>query len=599
MHGRRFGPQASAATWRSEMDDDRRADESVGSDAARSVKAPLQARPALAAEFELRLLRRLAALQAQFRSGHDSTKVPRTALRLGMELLAAQEGCVAVLPPEGEQAQVTFATPRGSDWDRQFLATFLRGQKFAIPSSLALGRLRRRGRMWGVLAVRSGGPPFGWDAREALSTLAETASEIMARREEERIRDVRARLDCKLMEQLRPKDLFYQILHGLRSLTDYDHSAALLIYDAGSRVLEVAAEQIAWQKCKSQKIGLRLGLNDALHGLLRKNVVYGFDRDGSAWRAWDAGGALGELLDYNAPPAGMTAPRESSLLCAALVSQEALLGVLKVAATHRGALAPHEAKLVSQFLPQVSIALQITQRTASLEQKIIVAHRRHAMADLARGVSHDVNNALGAILPLVQQMQADLRAGRVEPAVLVEDLGDVEQAVQACRRIFGGMLHFARGAARNTGQAYVRQAVECARTILKDGLDRRAVEVVVDLDADLAAVHGVQADLDQLLLNLVSNSRDAMPEGGQLTLRARRQGEAVELVVEDTGCGIPPEHLPKIQEPFFSTKPDGNGLGLAICRSIVWQMRGRLDIQSTPSKGTRVTIVLPAHPGGL
>jgi signal transduction histidine kinase len=261
-------------------------------------------------------------------------------------------------------------------------------------------------------------------------------------------------------------------------------------------------------------------------------------------------------------------------------------------------LGPYEAKLVAHFLPQVSVALQISRRTASLEQRVVAAHRKHAMADLARGVAHDVNNALGAVLPLVQQMRADLRAGRVEPAVLAEDLGEVEQSVQVCRRIFGGMLSFARGTARNAGEAYVRQAVECAHTILRDGLDRRAVEVVVDLEPDLVPVHGVQADLDQLLLNLVSNSRDAMPRGGRLSVLARRQGAAVELVVEDSGCGMPPEHLARVREPFFSTKPDGTGLGLAICRSIVGQMRGTLDLWSEPGRGTRVTAVLPAYRSG-
>src|SRR5262249_19114345 len=149
--------------------------------------------------------------------------------------------------------------------------------------------------------------------------------------------------------------------------------------------------------------------------------------------------------------------------------------------------------------------------------------RKHAMADLARGVAHDVNNALGAILPLVQQLQADLDAGPVAPDVLARDLHDVEQSVQVGRRIFGGMLSFARGAARNIGEAHVRHAVECARTILKDGLARAGVEPVVDLEPDLPPVHGVQADLDQLLLNLVTNARDAMPQGGRLTIRARRQ----------------------------------------------------------------------------
>jgi signal transduction histidine kinase len=557
-------------------------------------------RPAMAAEFELRLLRQLHALQAQFKDGHDPSKVPRAALRSGMELLAASEGCIAVLPQEGEQAQIVFATPRESRWDQHFLASFIRGQKVPIPANLALGRLRRRGRMLGVLAVRSSGAGFGWDAREALSAIAEMASEIVARREEERIRDVRARLDCKLMEQLRPKDLFYQILHGLRSLTDYDHSAALLIYEGGTPTLEVAAEQIAWKKCKSQKIGLRLPLTDELLGLLRSNVVHGFDRDGEAWRAWGAGHglALARLLDYNRADTETSAPREASLLCAPLVSRDALLGVLKVAATQRGALAPYEARLVSHFLPQVSIALQISKRTESLQQGIITAHRRHAMADLARGVAHDVNNALGAILPLVQQLQADVRTGQAKPSGLAEDLGQVEESVQVCRRIFGGMLSFARGEARNIGQAYVRQAVECARAILKDGLERRGVEVTVDLEPDVAPVHGVQAELDQLLLNLLTNSRDAMPQGGRLSVRARRLEGAVELVVEDTGCGILPEHLARIQEPFFSTKPGGNGLGLAICRSIVWQMRGTLELSSVPGQGTRATAVLPVYHSG-
>jgi signal transduction histidine kinase len=552
------------------------------------------------ADFELRLHRRLRALHAQFKDGHDAAKVPRAALRFGMEILNASQGCVAILPPEGEQAQVFFSSPRQSCWDAPFLTAFIRGQKLPIPPDLALGRLRRRGRMWGVLAVRSDGPAFGWDAREALSAVAESAGEIVARIDEAQIRDVRARLDCKLMEQLRPKDLFYQVLHGLRSLTDYDHSASVLIYDPGTRTLEVAAEQIAWKKSKSQQIGLQLSLTDELLRLLQQNIVYGFDRDGGNWRAWGEGRglALAELVDYNGAEPGPAPPPELSLLCAPLVSRDALLGVLKVAATRRGAFAPYEAKLVSHFLPQVSVALQISQRTEALEQKIVAAHRRNAMADLARGVSHDVNNALGAVLPLVQQMQADLLAGPVNPTVFAEDLARVEKSVQTCRRIFGGMLSFARSAARNAGQAYVRQAVECARTILRDGFERRAVEVVLDLVPDLPAVHGVQADLDQLLLNLLSNSRDAMPQGGWLCIRGKGSGTSVELVVEDTGCGIAPENLARIQEPFFTTKSDGHGLGLAICRSIVWQMRGTFAIESTPGKGTRVTAVLPAYQAG-
>ena len=99
--------------------------------------------------------------------------------------------------------------------------------------------------------------------------------------------------------------------------------------------------------------------------------------------------------------------------------------------------------------------------------------------------------------------------------------------------------------------------------------------------------------MEQLLLNLLSNSRDAMPNGGRLTIQVRRLPAGIELLVEDTGCGIPPEHLSTVLEPFFSTKPEGTGLGLSICRSIVWQMQGKLDIASTPGTGTRIMVLIP------
>jgi len=95
------------------------------------------------------------------------------------------------------------------------------------------------------------------------------------------------------------------------------------------------------------------------------------------------------------------------------------------------------------------------------------------------------------------------------------------------------------------------------------------------------------------LLNLLTNARDAMPQGGRLLIAARGCDQGIELVVEDTGVGIPPENLSKVLEPFFSTKADGNGLGLSICRSIVWQMQGKMEISSTTGAGTRVTVIIP------
>ena len=147
------------------------------------------------------------------------------------------------------------------------------------------------------------------------------------------------------------------------------------------------------------------------------------------------------------------------------------------------------------------------------------------------------------------------------------------------------MVHFARGTVRNPSEVSIRQAVDGVLAIFREGLERRGVRLVIDVPADLPPLFAVQADVEQLLLNLISNASDATGPDGNVSIRAARQDGSLELVVEDTGCGIPREHLARIQEPFFTTKPNGHGLGLAICRSIVAQLRGQLQIESSAGCG--------------
>jgi signal transduction histidine kinase len=124
-------------------------------------------------------------------------------------------------------------------------------------------------------------------------------------------------------------------------------------------------------------------------------------------------------------------------------------------------------------------------------------------------------------------------------------------------------------------------------------LERQGVEVSIEVPTDLPPLIGVQADVEQLLLNLIGNARDAMPSGGRLSIRALRAPTRIELSVADNGCGIPAEDLARLEEPFFTTKPSGNGLGLSICRSIVAQMRGKLSLDSEVGRGTLVKVALP------
>ena len=199
------------------------------------------------------------------------------------------------------------------------LAGFLRGEKVRVPAELMLARIRRHGRMWGALAVRGPGKTFHWDSRQAFSSVGSLANELIDQIDRERIREVRARVDRKILEQSHPKHLAYELLHGIRSLTGYDHSAALLIYDGESRSLEVVAEQIAWQKAKGQNVGRKLPLARRSGELLDRPFVCGFNREGKGWDNWTGTDATGlaELLDYCADdgPGQLDAPGGSDPLC--------------------------------------------------------------------------------------------------------------------------------------------------------------------------------------------------------------------------------------------------------------------------------------------
>src|SRR5262249_40880238 len=150
-----------------------------------------------------------------------------------------------------------------------------------------------------------------------------------------------------------------QIMDGIRSLTLYDHSSALLIREEDQPSLRLVAEQIAWTKAKSDRIGLRIPLTDDIAALLQSEQVYGFDRRGDRGREW--GGqpaeALASLLDDGRSAEGGNV-RERSMLCAPLVTRDSVVGVLKIAARHPEQLKPFDAELVEHFRSQAAIAIQ-------------------------------------------------------------------------------------------------------------------------------------------------------------------------------------------------------------------------------------------------
>jgi len=229
----------------------------------------------------------------------------------------------------------------------------------------------------------------------------------------------------------------------------------------------------------------------------------------------------------------------------------------------------------------------------NLERQLLESAGKRAMADLASGVAHDVNNALGACLPLIQALLADVQEGRQEPARFLEDLRQIEAYTRISVRIFQGMLAMARGTFAIDQVVNVNERVATAIDLLSFKLQRANVTIRRQLEEPLPPILAHPGRLEQAIHNIVLNSIDAMPEGGTLTLRSWSENDSLFVEVEDTGVGIPEELMARVQEPFYTSKRHGTGLGLSVVRSIAWEHNGKMSMQSRSGRGTTVRLEFP------
>jgi len=543
-------------------------------------------------ERDLGLLRLLRSLAAQLEEVRDEERLLRKGLREARDYFSADDACLVVPLADEPRAAVRHALVDRTAWDLRLLSAFLHGERPQIPFDLLLAPLRRRGRLHGAIALRcASGRSFPRGIGWALVTLASEIGMLLDRLDEERIREVRARLDRKVMEQLRPRDLFYQVLDALRSITRYDHSSALFVATPDGAALELVAEQLAAQKGGSRRIGLKLRLEESLRAEIATGSAVALVRAGDRWSASDGSASpLAGLLDT----AGFLDPAERTVLCAPIATRRGLIGVLKVSARSPDLLDAFELEVLQQFAPHASVAIQYLQMSEWLRGRMVEAERKGAVASIARGVAHDVNNAFGSVLPIVQQLQVDLETGRLDPVQARDDLRQIEESVQYCRRIFRGMMSFGAVPGGRIALANVRRAIDGTLGMLRTSLVRSGVRVEVDVEGDLPHVRGVQGDLERVIFNLATNAREAMPDGGNLSVQARASGGRVDLRVRDTGHGMSREVLERIYEPGFTTKEEGSGLGLSVCRAIVWSSGGEMSVLSTEGQGAEVRVFLPA-----
>jgi len=235
--------------------------------------------------------------------------------------------------------------------------------------------------------------------------------------------------------------------------------------------------------------------------------------------------------------------------------------------------------------------------TEALRQQLLQAQRLSSVGELASSIAHEFNNILTTIIN-----SAKLGARNADPAEKQLAFERVVRAGQRAAVIAGGMLGFARKSSTHRLKCDVVRMVEEVLVLTDKDLGKHRVHVETKFHSR-PAVWAVPGQIEQILVNLVLNARQAMTTGGRLKIEVKENGpaELVEVRVSDTGVGIPPDQLRQIFEPFFTTKqPDeygrgGTGLGLSVCRQIIEQHHGRIRVESVVGKGSTFTLKLPCR----
>jgi two-component system, NtrC family, sensor kinase len=224
------------------------------------------------------------------------------------------------------------------------------------------------------------------------------------------------------------------------------------------------------------------------------------------------------------------------------------------------------------------------------ERRLIQSERLAAAGRVAAQVAHEVRNPLSAISLNAEMLQDELPAEAAEARRLV---GGIRGEVERLEAITEEYLQFARLPAARPEREDLGALLSSLLDFMGEELGAASIDVRREIQV-VPPVSGDDGQLRQAFLNLLRNAREAMPGGGRLTVRAAARDGRVQVAIEDTGSGIAAEDLPRIFDPFFSTKAGGTGLGLPITHRIVTEHHGRIDVEGGPGGGTRFVVTLPA-----
>ncbi len=277
-----------------------------------------------------------------------------------------------------------------------------------------------------------------------------------------------------------------------------------------------------------------------------------------------------------------------------LTFQDDLAGILRVFFAEYREFFDDEIDFAVSLAQLCSCAIEKTRliecQQSRYDQLALHTEKLTALGRMAAGIAHEINNPLAGILLFSSNLVKKAGQGPMK-----EGLEIIVRESQRCKIIIQEMLEFARDRKPQKRYADINRIIEKSLTILENEMRLRHIQLKKSLSEEMKETLLDENQLEQVFVNLLLNAIQAVNENGVITVNTQMgaRQEFVVAEITDTGCGIAREHLDKIFEPFFSTKKEGSGLGLAVSYGIIQNHQGRIEVESQEGKSTCFRITLP------
>jgi two-component system NtrC family sensor kinase len=293
-----------------------------------------------------------------------------------------------------------------------------------------------------------------------------------------------------------------------------------------------------------------------------------------------------------------------------LVSKGESLGVMALSSHSPFKFSTNQMELLTAIGNQIGVAVananlyesykEAYKKLKEAQEQVIRTEKLASLGKLSATIAHEINNPIAAVLTYIKLMTKLVARNEFKPergADIARYLGTMASETARCGEIVKNLLAFSRQSKITIENNSIEEIIEKTLVLIAHDLKIKGIRLKKDIEANLSKIQCDFKQIQQILLNLVSNASEAMTPNGTLTVSARhaeRKG-LLELKVADTGCGIPPENLENIFEPFFTTKEEGKGvgLGLSVAYGIITGHRGLIEVESELGKGSTFTVYLP------